>query len=86
MTYKVNTLIEIFISLRGKCFFGFFGYNPPVLETSTTTRLGTLETPGEILGLLRRFPAGLTKTEAASMAGLSRTALNQRIDRRYVMD
>lgn len=41
----------------------------------------TLETPGEILGLFRRVPSGLTKTEAARMAGLSRTALNQRVDR-----
>lgn len=52
----------------------------PVLETPAT-RFGTLETPGEILGLFRRHSAGLTKSEAAGMAGLSRTAVNQRIER-----
>ncbi len=41
----------------------------------------SLGTPGEILELFRRAPDGLTRTEAARLAGLSRTALNQRVDR-----
>ena len=45
-----------------------------------STQFGNLETPGEILALFRRFPVGLTKSEAARRAGLSRTALNQRIE------
>lgn len=80
MTSKVNTSIKISINSAGSGFLTVSGYDGTVLATPTT-RFGTLETPGEVLSLFRQFPAGLTKTEAAGMAGLSRTALTQRIDR-----
>ncbi|MFC5832665.1 ROK family transcriptional regulator [Nonomuraea insulae] len=38
------------------------------------------DSPGAVFALFRSHPEGLTKTEVARLAGLSRTAVNQRIE------
>lgn len=38
------------------------------------------DSPGAVLSLFREHPAGLTKSEAMQLTGLSRTAVSQRVD------
>jgi predicted NBD/HSP70 family sugar kinase len=47
--------------------------------TAAVVMRGTAS-PGEVLGLFRDVPAGLTKTDVMRLTGLSRTTVNQRID------
>ncbi|MDQ1658963.1 MAG: hypothetical protein QOD41_4046 [Cryptosporangiaceae bacterium] len=50
------------------------------MDGSTAAVLRGTATPGDVLGLFRDVPGGLTKTDVMRETGLSRSTVNQRID------
>ena len=50
------------------------------MDTTSAIAFRSAVTPGEVLGLFRHVPGGLTKADVVRHTGLSRTTVNQRID------